>query len=1005
MKRRGKKSRNFNDNKIENKTINYLKIIKHLSKLNEDENKNKSSTQSKVNLKSLNEGNTISYKTKDYQTHFKKFKILQNPKKLSVDGNKQNNNTDYLQKSGELTKRKKLIFQEYLSLTNKVKKMKKILFGNNQNEKSFSINSNFMEMNNQNNNNCINNNNNQLQNNNIIKKNIKNIIKSRYRKYRSKYIALRNDMSNMNDYKKPKNKKELSPKNEYNTNFNSNKEESNKELSLVKNYKKRTINSNKNNNKIRKYTTDNKTVIKKKVNYNINENKGHINKKSISNSRNKITNIFNYLVRTYDNLNLSKTFNKIDTRSRSNSRKRNVENNKSLAISKTLNSSKVKNLHSIKKNNSISLIIKKCEKKTKKNNSLYNEILKHPSEVNREKKNQILKLKNIFIVSPKNNNNNTISYNNINNRSTNDTKKNSNISSNKIINNNTFNTVYNIYKINSMIAKDDCIPKYKEKVYKIHPQKSMNNTTNNKKVRKLKKNEKLKFVDMSNNLDQNKTKFLNQSKEITLNKSKIITRIVSTFEILYLLESKYNSILSKINNYEMCYKECHDWIFCYFENNVYDKIINLFNNSRNKLNITNKIKIEILCHFLCYDSCFSKNFSQAGILLKTIFHLLHNNFLLLILYKINNNYLVNNENNYYSNYLCSNLKIIINEKLKMNLSLQELQNENCIMEIIEQNFKHINNYYKMLVDNLYNEISNFSSLASINNLNEIKDNKIYKFPQCLSLNFESINNSQKLIISSLFFIDAYKLLNNYNIFDLKKFFDLFLSKEKYFNNVNNNYILTTYQKNKKNYNKINYSFKYLLSPIKSCYKYSLLINLNTLLYSKEININYIGRVNSFNKNINENKKVILRPGLLDFLEEMKDIYELILFSNNSLEYIHRLLKCIENGDKYFRNILSNNQFNFNKDGTIKDLSLLGRNIKRIIIIDKEQNIFKLNAENENIIYVKPFYGDVTNDRNILKNLNDLLKKIRYEIEDNDNIKLSIKKHKLDIFTKISTQLL
>lgn len=317
--------------------------------------------------------------------------------------------------------------------------------------------------------------------------------------------------------------------------------------------------------------------------------------------------------------------------------------------------------------------------------------------------------------------------------------------------------------------------------------------------------------------------------------------------------------------------------FCYFENNVYDKIINLFNNSRNKLNITNKIKIEILCHFLCYDSCFSKNFSQAGILLKTIFHLLHNNFLLLILYKINNNYLVKNENNYYSNYLCSNLKIIINEKLKINLSLQELQNENCIMEIIEQNFKHINNYYKMLVDNLYNEISNFSSLSSINNLNEIKDNKICKFPQCLSLNFDTINNNQKLVISSLFFIDAYKLLNNYNILDLKKFFDLFLNKEKYFNNSNNNYILSNYQKNKKNYNKINYSFKYLLSPIKSCYKYSLLINLNTLLYSKVININYMGRANSFSKNINENKKVILRPGLLDFLEEMKDIYELILF--------------------------------------------------------------------------------------------------------------------------------
>ena len=429
------------------------------------------------------------------------------------------------------------------------------------------------------------------------------------------------------------------------------------------------------------------------------------------------------------------------------------------------------------------------------------------------------------------------------------------------------------------------------------------------------------------------------------------------------------------------------------------------------MSITNKIKIEILCYFLCYDSCFSKNFSQAGILLKTIFHLLHNNFLLLILYKINNNS-SNNENNYYNKFLSDNLNIIINRNLKINLTIQEIQNENCVMEIIEENYKHINNYYKMLVDNLYNDRSNFSSLSfSNNNLSEIKDNKIYKFPQCLSLNFDSINNNQKMIISSLFFIDAYNLLNNYNILDLKTFFDLFLNREKYFqisknNFSNNNYKLSTYQKNKKNYNKINYSSKYLLSPIKSCYKYTLLINLNVLMYFKDLNSNHIGRYNSFNKNVNENKskKVILRPGLIDFLEDIKDIYELIFFSNNSLEYIHTLLKCIENCDKYFRHILSNSQISFNKDGTIKDLNILGRNIKRIIIIDKEQNLFKLNSENENVIYVKPFYGDISNDRNILSNLNDILKKIRNEIEDNDNIKISLRKHKLDIFTKISTQL-
>ena len=138
---------------------------------------------------------------------------------------------------------------------------------------------------------------------------------------------------------------------------------------------------------------------------------------------------------------------------------------------------------------------------------------------------------------------------------------------------------------------------------------------------------------------------------------------------------------------------------------------------------------------------------------------------------------------------------------------------------------------------------------------------------------------------------------------------------------------------------------------------------------------------------------------------MKEIYELIIFSNNSLQYILKIIKSFENYDKYFKHILSNDQISFNKNGSIKDLNLLGRNLKQVIIIDNDRNIFKLNPENENIIYVKPFYGDINNDGKILNNLSYILKKIRYEVEDYDNIKGSIKKHKLDIFTKISIFLL
>ena len=147
MKRKEKRSRNIDNIKIENKTINYLKIIKHLSKFYEDENKNILSTESKINLKLLNEGNTFSYKAKEYQTNFKQYKTLQSMNKGRIGSKKKNNYTEYLQRSGGSTKKKKIIIQEYLLPKNKEKKMEQILFGNNQKEKSFNINSNFIEMN------------------------------------------------------------------------------------------------------------------------------------------------------------------------------------------------------------------------------------------------------------------------------------------------------------------------------------------------------------------------------------------------------------------------------------------------------------------------------------------------------------------------------------------------------------------------------------------------------------------------------------------------------------------------------------------------------------------------------------------------------------------------------------------------------------------------------------------------------------------------------------------
>ena len=578
-----------------------------------------------------------------------------------------------------------------------------------------------------------------------------------------------------------------------------------------------------------------------------------------------------------------------------------------------------------------------------------------------------------------------------------------------VINNNTYNTTYNIYNINNIIPRKDFSSKKKEKSFKHlnRNQKNLLNSCDNKKYHKIKinKNDKKreeknrKIIQETIGSPQREESFFNKPsksyQELIINKEILNTNEINV-EIIYLLESKIKTILNKINNYEICFNECEDWIIYYFNNNIYDLIINLFDDERNKNNMDNKIKIEILCYFLCYDASFSKNFSQAGILLKTIFHLLHNNFLLLIVFIINN-FIKINTNDSLDNYLIDYLNEIVNSELKLNLSVQETHNENCITEIIEQNFKHIDNYYKMIIDNLYN-YSYMTSLSTSSSYDkeDINSNKIFKFPQCLSLDSKKLNNNQKLNIVSLFFFDAYKLLNNYNILDLKLFYDLFLNKQ---NNRNEKNSKNIYKNDNTALSRNNYILnnksKYVLPEIKSYYQYSLLINLDILVYDNEYS-------SISNVIINNNKTILLRPGLIKFLKEMKKIYELILFSNNSLDYILEIINNFENNKKLFDYVLSYNQIDFDKFGSIKNLESLGRNINYIIILDKDPSLFKLN--NDNIIYVKPFNGDSYNDGNILNNLSDILKKVKEDTEYIDDTRVSISNYKFEILTKISTTL-
>ena len=427
-------------------------------------------------------------------------------------------------------------------------------------------------------------------------------------------------------------------------------------------------------------------------------------------------------------------------------------------------------------------------------------------------------------------------------------------------------------------------------------------------------------------------------------------------ELLYNLENKILSLIYKIKKYQKFEDESYDIINYYFKNEISKHIIQLFNGVYYKNIIISYIKTELLSYFLCYDVCFYNNcFDKIVLLIKSIINFVHNNFLLLLLYIINEN--KKNVAKFISNAKNKNIIYYLQNIIKQNISQEVLNddiNEGNIIKMIMKNVIEINKYYKLIIDNVYQN-------EYLNN-NEIDNN--LKFPYCLkyinSKSLELLNAKKQLIISS-FFAESYQLLNNYSVFDLENFFYSFLDKT--------NLKLLLYRKNK----------QYILPKIDNIkYKYTLVLDLDETLIHCD-------------RKSNNGFLLLLRPGLIDFLQKMKNLCELILFSFGTTNYVDYIIKVIEKKEKFFEYILDRNHGIYDNGDCIKDLDMLNRDLKNVIIIDDTLKYFKLHKENG--ICVKPFYGDIESDKNTLATLGNILEKIFYDANITKDVRISLKKYK------------
>ena len=171
-------------------------------------------------------------------------------------------------------------------------------------------------------------------------------------------------------------------------------------------------------------------------------------------------------------------------------------------------------------------------------------------------------------------------------------------------------------------------------------------------------------------------------------------------------------------------------------------------------------------------------------------------------------------------------------------------------------------------------------------------------------------------------------------------------------------------------------------------KYTLVLDLDeTLIHFKP---------NPFNES---SGKIMIRPFLYDFLRSVKKYYELVIFTAATEDYANPIINAIEKDEKFFDHRLYRIHTIIVDNDFVKDLSKLGRDLNRTIIVDNMKQNYKNQPDNG--ITIRPFWGKDVEDT-ALVDLLDILKKIA---ENDMNVISGLKFFKEDIISKVSSNIL
>ena len=454
------------------------------------------------------------------------------------------------------------------------------------------------------------------------------------------------------------------------------------------------------------------------------------------------------------------------------------------------------------------------------------------------------------------------------------------------------------------------------------------------------------------------------------------TIITFNFNDLFIFEDRINDILSAFNKTNNIYdieasNECNEFIIFYSKSSLKGTLSTFFNDN-NKLIIESSINLSLF--FICILYHLSINNILFNDLISTI-----NNILSFL--KINFALYIKKIQLYYGMDIVKKNFIFFQpfNCFLNNNNIKDIEEEDDITYKIYQNchsmtneIKKIMNYYQKVDLNSYEFF-----MQIFNNISIQKEDDILKY---FYTKINNVNISQNLIVvnksnNNILNNTLKKNKTNINLGDCSQY-------QKNFEKIQ------IYQKSpirsikkgkgieKEKINKI--EIPYIKTP--SDKKYTLILDLNKTLAFFDIN----------------SKNISLRNGLFSFLSMLKPYYEIISFSCEPNEITESIIREIESQKIYFDYHLTREHSILYGNTLVKDISLIGRDPSKIIIIDDDKNCFQLN--NENGIKISEFNGNNDNDNSLFE-----LKKILILIyrKNYDDVRLGIKEFANEIKSKVS----